>query len=87
MPASKHVKLLSVRLPEADLRRYKSVALNRGLTVQEAVYQALESWASKIPTFESDDFEKLEGSLAGIDVMGLLKKEKQAGRRKERLWS
>jgi len=42
-----HTKLLAVRLPEADKRRIKSLAASRGMTLQEAVHQALEAWASQ----------------------------------------
>jgi hypothetical protein len=40
-------KLLAVRLPEADKRRFKSLAASQGISLQEAVHQALEAWASQ----------------------------------------
>ena len=40
-------KLLAVRVPEAERRRIKSLAALRGLTLQEAVHQAIEAWASQ----------------------------------------
>jgi hypothetical protein len=42
------MKLLAVRLPEAERRRIKSLAASQGLTLQEAVHQAMEAWASKL---------------------------------------
>jgi hypothetical protein len=41
-------KLLAVRVPEAERRRIKSLAAIQGLTLQEAVHQAMEAWASKL---------------------------------------
>ena len=42
------LKLLAVRLPEAERRRIKSLAASQGMTLQEAVHQAMEAWASKL---------------------------------------
>jgi len=48
MLTHKRTKLLAVRMPEADKRRIKSLAASRGMTLQEAVHQALEAWASQL---------------------------------------
>lgn len=48
MMASLSTKLLAVRLPEAEKRRMKSVAASQGLSLQEAVHQAMEAWASRL---------------------------------------
>ena len=85
MAANKHYKVLSVRLPEAELRRFKSLAASRGVSVQSAVHQALETWASE---YGRDaplaPLGALEGSLADIDVFRLLREERSAETRKER---
>src|SRR5271166_2902125 len=38
------VKVFSVRMPEAERRRVKSLAASLGLSLQEVVHQALEAW-------------------------------------------
>ena len=85
MTANKHPKVLSVRLPEAELRRFKSLAATRGVSVQSAVHQALEAWASE---YDRDaplaPLAALEGSLADVDVFRLLREERAAETRKER---
>ena len=78
MPTSKHIKVLSVRLPEPEMRRIKSLAASRGVTVQEAVHQALESWALAAPNTVPEPLAALQGSLAGVDVFGIRKREKKA---------
>ena len=45
---AKHTKLLAVRLPEAEKRRIKALAASQGLTLQEAVHEALEAWTAKL---------------------------------------
>ena len=45
--ANEPKKLLAVRLPEAERRRIKSLAASLGLSLQEAVQQALEMWAGQ----------------------------------------
>ena len=45
-PLSLPDKKLTVRLPEADHRRIKSVAARLGLSLQEVVHEALEAWMS-----------------------------------------
>lgn len=87
MTASKPRKVLSVRLPEAELRRYKSVAASRGVSVQTAVQQAMEVWASSSPNtgeHSGESFWALEGSLADVDVFRLLRDEKAVEQRRER---
>ena len=78
MPASKQVGVLSVRLPEPELRRIKSLAANRGVTIQEAVHQALEAWASHLRPAVAPPLDRLQGSLAGFDVEKLMRRERKA---------
>ena len=88
MPASKHLKkLLSVRLPEAEFRRFKSLAASRGVSVQEAVHQALECWASEAPQKSPGQLDALQGSLADVDIENLMRREKEAELVKDRRWS
>jgi hypothetical protein len=47
MPPSQQVKKLSIRTPEHELRRIKSLAALRGVSLQQAVRLALEAWASQ----------------------------------------
>ena len=86
MTASKHLKILSVRLPEAELRRFKSLAASRGISVQTAVQQAMEAWALKDDrdTPPPEPLAALEGSLADVDVFRLLREERAAEQRKDR---
>src|SRR5208282_92583 len=44
MLMSKAMKVFSVRLPDAERRRVKSLAASLGLSLQEVVHQALEAW-------------------------------------------
>jgi hypothetical protein len=83
MAASKHLKVLSVRLPEAELRRFESAAASRGISVQTAVHQAMEAWVSSEGT--DPVAEPLEGSLANVDVFRLLREEKEVEDRKDRV--
>lgn len=87
MPASEHAKTLSVRLPEAELRRFKSLAAARGVSVQDAVHQALDVWAMLPPKERPEPLNALEGSLADVDVESLIRDQKEAERAKERRWS
>lgn len=84
MPASKHIAVLSVRLPEAQLRRIKSLAASRGVTLQEAVHQALETWARKLKPAVRLPLEALEGSLAGFDVERIMREDRKAELAKDR---
>lgn len=88
MTAKEHLKILSVRLPEAELRRFKSLAASRGVSVQTAVHQAMEAWASKDDRDAPppEPLAALEGSLADVDVFRLLREEKAAEQRKNRDW-
>jgi hypothetical protein len=84
MPASKQLKILSVRLPESELRRFKSLAASRGISVQAAVHEAMEAWASQDRATIVEPLALLEGSLAGVDVFQLLRDEKARELKKER---
>jgi hypothetical protein len=84
MPASKQLKILSVRLPESEIRRFKSLAASRGVSVQEAVHEALQSWASEAQNISTEPLDALEGSLADVDVMSLMRREKKAELTKDR---
>lgn len=86
MPASKHSKILSVRLPEADLRRFKSLAASRGVSVQDAVHEALEAWATLPRESSPELLNALEGSLADVDIERLMQDQKQAEVRKDQRW-
>lgn len=84
MPASKHLRILSVRLPETELRRFKSLAASRGLSIQKAIHQAIESWASPLLKSPADHLD-LRGSLAYVDVEALIRREKELELAKEHL--
>jgi Ribbon-helix-helix protein, copG family len=84
MPASKQVVVLSVRLPEPELRRIKSLAASRGVTLQEAVHQALETWASPLQPAVTLPLDALQGSLARLDVEKLMRQERKAELAKDR---
>lgn len=58
-------KLLAVRLPEAERRRVKSLAASQGLTLQEAVRQALDAWMSKLQAEGALPFAPLAGDTPG----------------------
>src|SRR5271157_5475668 len=53
MPANE-IKLLSVRLPEAEKRRIKIMAASQGVTIRQAIHEAFDAWAlqlqSRAPT-------------------------------------
>jgi len=87
MSARKHLKVLSVRLPEPDFRQFKSVAASRGVTVQEAVHQALEAWTSEIQKTPPGPLDSLEGSLADVDIETLMRRERETELAKDRRWS
>lgn len=84
MPTSKQLKILSVRLPEPEVRRIKSLAASRGVTVQEAVHQALVSWALAAPNAAPESVASLQGSLSGVDVFAIMKRERKAEFAKDR---
>ncbi len=75
--------MLSVRLPRADLRRLKSRAAARGVSLQAAVQQALRAWLDRAPSPASsgnDAFEAqldhFQGSLAGTNVLEDLRQDR-----------
>ena len=84
MPANKQISVLSVRLPQSDLRRIKSLAASRGITLQEAVHQALQAWAFKSRPAMLPPLDRLEGSLAGVSVEKILREDRKAELAKER---
>ena len=86
MQASRQVKILSVRLPASEIRRVKSAAANRGITVQEAVHQALDVWLSTFPSARPDHLADLQGSLADIDVEKLMREDRDAELAADRRW-
>jgi len=86
MPASKQISVLSVRLPEPELRRIKSLAASRGVTLQEAVHQALEVWASQLQPAAALPLDALQGSLARLDVEKLMRQERKTDLAKDRRW-
>ena len=80
------MRILSVRLPENELRRVKSLAASRGVTVQEAVHEALEAWAAQSSTTPPDPLTALEGSLADVDVDNLRRNERELEHKRDRRW-
>jgi hypothetical protein len=84
MPTSKQISVLSVRLPASKLRRIKSVAASRGITLQQAVDQALEAWACNSRAAHPLSLDALEGSLAGVDVEKVMLAERKAELAKDR---
>jgi hypothetical protein len=84
MPVSKQIKVLSVRLPVAEVRRLKILAAGRGVTVQEAVHEAIEAWASQPPVKDCEPLDALQGSLADVDFEALFRAERETERAHER---
>jgi hypothetical protein len=84
MTASKQIAVLSVRLPQFQLRRIKSLAASRGVTLQEAVRQALDAWAHRLNPAVLLPLDELEGSLAGIDVTKIMREDRKAELAKDR---
>ena len=76
-----------MRIPETELRKFKSLAASRGVSVQEAVHQALERWASEAPPKSPEPLDALQGSLADVDIENLMRREKEAELVKDRRWS
>jgi hypothetical protein len=81
MTASK-LRILSVRLPEADLRRFKSTAAARGVSLQEAVRIALQTWTAG--EIAPPTLDELQGSLRGVDLLGVLRAAKRSEDAKSR---
>jgi hypothetical protein len=74
------MKLLAVRLPEAERRRIKSLAASQGLTLQEAVHQAMEAWASQLQAEDALPLVPLAGPVVGAN----LQKPRRRGRAAKR---
>jgi len=72
------MRLLAVRVPEAERRRIKSLAASQGMTLQEAVHQAMEAWASKLHAEGALPLPPLPGSQAAVQ------KPKRRGRTAKR---
>ncbi len=73
-------------MAEPEVRRFKSLAASRGVSVQEAVRQALESWASEIQKAPSEPLDALEGSLSEVDIHTLMRQEKETELAKDGRW-
>ncbi len=84
MPARQLLKSLSVRLPEPEIRRFKSIAAHRGVSLQEAIHEAIQTWTSERPKADRLTMEALRGSLASTDVEVLRRAEKDAEFAKDR---
>ena len=84
MPANKQISVLSVRLPQPELRRIKSLAASRGITLQEAVHQALQAWAFKSRPTVLPPLDALEGSLSGVDVDKIMRGDRRSELAKDR---
>ena len=85
MPASQHLSVLSVRLPETELRHFKSLAAARGVSLQDAVHQALGIWAATPTKMPPEQLNALEGSLSNVDVESMMRGEREAELAKDRL--
>ncbi len=84
MSASKQISVLSVRLPESELRRIKSLAASRGVTLQEAVHQALDAWSSPLSPPVPLSLDELQGSLAGTEMEKIMRDDRKAELAKDR---
>jgi len=78
MSASKQVAVLSVRLPASEIRRFKSLAARRGVTMQQAVREALRAWTSGSNPADLLSLDQLRGSLAGFDAIKLMREDREA---------
>jgi hypothetical protein len=78
MPASKQIAVLSVRLPASELRRFKSLAASRGVSLQQAVHEALRAWASRSKPADLLPLDQLRGSLAGFDALKFMHADREA---------
>jgi ribbon-helix-helix CopG family protein len=65
---AKTTKLLAIRIPEAEKRRIKSLAASRGLSLQEAIRQAIELWAAQPQTEDEAPSESLPGASSGTGL-------------------
>ena len=77
------LKLLSVRLPESEIRRFKILAASRGVSLQEAAHQAIQAWTSDESKNLVASLEALRGSLAGFDIDRAKREEREAERERE----
>jgi len=84
MPASKQISVLSVRVPQSELRQIKSLAASRGVTLQEAVHQALRAWAFDQKRAAPLPLNVLQGSLAGVDVEKIMRESRKTELAKDR---
>ena len=73
-----------MRLPEPELRRIKSLAASRGVTLQEAVHQALQAWAFTSAPAMLPPLDSLEGSLADVDVEKIMRGDRERELAKDR---
>lgn len=81
------VKVLSVRISQAEMRRLKSLAATRGMSVQKAVQEALDLWETQVSAPAAVPSDDLRGSLTGVDILALRReeKEKEMGKDRRRL--
>src|SRR5271157_2092919 len=80
MPSSQQTKKLSIRIPELELRRIKSLAALRGVTLEQAVRRALEAWASQPEKEAASPHTAPPGSLAGVPAEKLGRQAQAAKR-------
>ena len=71
-------------MPAAELRRIKSLAASRGVSLQEAVQQALQAWAFNSVPAMLPPLEPLEGSLADVDVEKIMREDRERELAKDR---
>ena len=77
MTASKQIGVLSVRLPKPELRRFKSIAANRGVTLQQAVHEAIQAWTSRSKPADLPPLDSLRGSLAGFGAVKFMREDRE----------
>ena len=81
----KHTKLLAVRLPEAEKRRFKMLAASQGLTLQQAVHEAIEAWASKLQREDTPPLNPLATAPASADSQKPRRQDRAAKRTQVKL--
>lgn len=88
MPANDlPLRKLSVRLPDEKLRRFKSRAAARGLSLQAATQAAVEAWISRPDAAGiagQGENDSLMGFLAGADLRAERDKDRRLERDHER---
>ncbi len=52
--SASEIKLLSVRVPDAEKRRIKSMAATQGLTIRQAIHEAFDAWALQLQSRAPD---------------------------------